>query len=116
LRCSREGAPCANIGVAASAATARVMSTFFMKISFDLRWTPNEIGRRLVRIPDGELEAFEVVALLLLRVECVDEAERELEHGQENPHLRACRVPHLRQVPLLAVVVRIAGVRKQDEA
>src|SRR5947199_1391657 len=97
------------------AATAIVMSTFFMNSPL-ISWTSDEIGGRLIGIPDRELEPFEVIARLLVRVDGVDEAQRELEDRKEDPELRAGRIAHLRQVPLLAIVVRVAGVRKEHEA
>src|SRR5581483_7366449 len=70
----------------------------------------------LVRIPNRELEAFEVVARLLVRIDRIDEPQRELEHRQEHPELGSRRIAHLREVPLLAVVVGVARIGEEHEA
>src|SRR5688572_23991816 len=74
------------------------------------------IGSSLERIPDGELEALELrVFRLGIEIDRVDEPQRELEDREEDPELRAGRVPQLGDVPLLVVRVRITRVAEEDE-
>src|SRR4051812_34408507 len=69
----------------------------------------------LIGIPDGELEALELVARLRAWIDGVDEADRELEHRQEEPQLHAGGVAQLAEVDVLAVAVGVAAVAEEDE-
>src|SRR6266513_2481170 len=71
--------------------------------------------RRLERIPDGELEGLELVAGLPLRIERVDEANRELEDRQENPELTARRVTQFRKIDFVGVPVRVSAIGEPDQ-
>src|ERR1041385_4975390 len=51
-----------------------------------------------------------------MRVDRVDEADRELEDGEENAHLRAGRIAKIADLHLLAVAPGPAAVGEEDDA
>src|SRR5712691_9824607 len=107
MTATRAGAVCAKSG-ADSAAAAIEMRNFFMTSPLCCRGLGQTvIMRRLVRIPDCELETGELVAGLSRRIDRVDEANGELEDRKKNPQLAARRVAQFREIDFVGVPVGV---------